>query len=450
MMMTIHEDNYSNTRSPNQYCWAMRIVAVSLAAIFSVSAVQAQFGDAELTLTAAEEAAGWEMLFNGIGTDHWRSYGKETFPAQGWTVENDGTLQVHAGGGGGDIVTRKQYIDFELSLEFKVAEKSNSGIMYRVTEEGGAPWMTGPEFQILDDQGYGFKPTESTAVGGCYALYDSAPGKQTKPVGEFNRARIIIKDNHVVHFLNGIRLLEYDLDSEEYRERIAASKFAAYEGFGVQSKGHIALQDHGNDVWFRNVKIRDLSVAPAHAIDLLASRSLRGWRWVSHARIAGIGTWQFEDGDDVMHCKGSPKGYIRTEKMYENYVLQLDWRWPNEPGNSGILLGIAGEDAIWPACLEAQLQHESAGDFWNIGEFSLDAAPDRINGKHIQKSRMSEYAVGEWNSYEIIVDHGTVRLFVNGSLVNEATNVDIPKGYIGLQSEGAPIEFRNMRLISID
>lgn len=398
-------------------------------------------------LTHAEKAAGWTLLFDGTSTSHWRGYSKEGFPKKGWVVEDE-SLKVTAGGG--DIVTVEQYADFELSLEWRVSPKANSGIMFRVTEKHGASWQTGPEYQILDDAGHGLAADNIHSSGALYDLYAPAPGKTMAPTGEFNRTRIRIKDNLLTHWLNGVKVVECRLDSDEWAKRIAGSKFGKYDGFGVQPKGHIALQDHGHAVWFRNIKIRDLSDPLPNEVRLFNGRNLDGWAtpMLRGGQMAKV--WRVEDG--ILICKGRPIGYIRTEADYTNYVLKLEWRFnpvTKKAGNSGVLLRLIGPDKVWPRSIEAQLQADNAGDFWNIDEFPMKTDTSRLQGRNTKKTRHAERPLGEWNEYEIIVDHTTVVLNVNGETLNKAWDVLETAGKIGLQSEGAEIHFRNIRLAEI-
>jgi predicted secreted protein len=185
-------------------------------------------------LTPAEKAAGWTLLFDGTSTGPWRSYRGTGFPAKGWVIDEQ-CLKVSAGGGGGDIVTMDQYRDFELVLEFRVAPKANSGIMYRVTEEHDTPWQTGPEYQILDDAGHGAAPTDAHSTGALYDLYPPPANKVMRGAGEFNEVRIRLKDNQLEHWLNGVKLLACDMAGEDFRQRVSASKFKGYAGFGGSS-----------------------------------------------------------------------------------------------------------------------------------------------------------------------------------------------------------------------
>lgn len=394
-----------------------------------------------------EVVAGWKALFDGTSTDQWRGYQAEGFPSEKWVIEN-GALKCL--GGGGDIVTKEQYGDFELTLEWKVAPKGNSGIMYRVIERHEAPWQTGPEYQILDDIGHGKEKSDWQSAGALYELHKPSPEKNVKPAGEFNQTRIRIKDNRVQHWLNGVKVVDAMMQGDDWRERIQNSKFAQYKGFGQQPKGHIALQDHGDEVWFRNIKIRDLNAKMPGEMALFDGKSLEGW--VHHLEPPGKmeDTWRVEDG--VLICKGQPNGYIRTEKEYVNFVLKLEWRFnpvTKQAGNSGVLLRMIGPDKVWPKSVEAQLHSGNAGDFWNIDDYKMKTDPERTRGRNTKKTKMAENPIGEWNEYEIIVDEGNVILYVNGEEVNRAWDVEENAGKICLQSEGAEIHFRNIRLAPI-
>ena len=221
--------------------------ALALSALLFVPVATA----AELNkLTPEEEQAGWKLLFNGQSTHGWRNYNKQDV-SPGWKVV-DGAL-TRADKGAGDIITTDQYDSFELSLEFNISPGGNSGVMYHVTEEGKTPWQTGPEIQIQDNQA-GHDPQKA---GWLYQLY-KADTDATKPAGQWNELRIVITPDKSAHYMNGVKYFEYDKGSKEWDERVAASKFSKFPQFGKATSGHIALQDHGNLVAYRNIKIRKL------------------------------------------------------------------------------------------------------------------------------------------------------------------------------------------------
>jgi hypothetical protein len=205
------------------------------------------------TLTPAERAAGWRLLFDGRTLAGWRGFKTEA-PPDGWKAV-DGSLSREAPGG--DIVTVDRFDSFELRLEWKIAEGGNSGIFFRVADDGDYVWSTGPEMQVLDNARHADGKDPKTSAGSNYALH--APSRDvTRPVGEWNAARIVVKGPHVEHWLNDVKLLEYELGSADWEARVQASKFKAMPGYGRSTTGRIALQDHGDPVWFRDIKIRPL------------------------------------------------------------------------------------------------------------------------------------------------------------------------------------------------
>jgi hypothetical protein len=226
------------------------------------------------TLTAAEQADGWRLLFDGETFTGWRGLGRDSIPAGHWTIE-DGTIRKVASGEvptapdgqpleGGDIMTEETFGDFELVLEWKVAPGANSGIKYNVSEAMSTehPPMyaaLGFEYQILDDDRH--PDAQNGPNRTAAALYDLIPPDATKrlnPVGTFNEARLLFQGTHGEHWLNGEKVVEYDLDTPRFDSLLAASKYQPIEAFAERRQGHIVLQDHGDDVWFRSIKIRTL------------------------------------------------------------------------------------------------------------------------------------------------------------------------------------------------
>jgi hypothetical protein len=193
--------------------------------------------------------------------------------------------------------------------------------------------------------------------------------------------------------------------------------------------------------------VRDLSTPAPGETPLFSGKDMTGWTHFLDKGGPMDGTWSVKDG--IIICSGKPAGYIRTEADYTNYILRLDWRFSpvtKQAGNSGVLLRVVGEDKVWPKSIEAQLMSGSAGDFWNIGDFQMTADPARTSGRNTKHLFAAEYPIGEWNHYEIIVDKGTVSLWVNGQKLNEATGCAEVPGKIALQSEGAEIHFKDVTI----
>lgn len=208
-------------------------------------------------LTQQEIEEGWELLFDGESMEKWRGYKNDK--VQGWALEEHGMKAMGLPHGqGGDIITKAKYADFELSLEWKIGQNSNSGIFFHVIEgdEYGAVYHTGPEYQLLDDVG----SPKSGPLHDSGANYDVHPPKygQVKTLDEWNTAKIIVKGPHVEHYLNGRLVVEYDMWTDEWNEMKNNSKWKNAEGYAKYKEGHIALQDHGGTCNFRNIKIRKL------------------------------------------------------------------------------------------------------------------------------------------------------------------------------------------------
>jgi hypothetical protein len=230
---------------------------------------------ADNTLTKKEKKEGWELLFDGKTLNGWRGLGRETVQSDHWKTENGMIRKVNnrevplqADGkpvAGGDLMTIETFDDFELYFEWKIGEAGNSGIKYNVSEElsmahGSKHSALGFEYQILDDDHEKYagklKPIQFTA-----SLYDLFPPKNVKlnPVGEFNSSRILFKGNYGEHWLNGVKVLEFNLDSPEFEAAFQESKFVNFTDFAKKRKGHIVITDHTDDSWYRNIKIRRLN-----------------------------------------------------------------------------------------------------------------------------------------------------------------------------------------------
>lgn len=195
----------------------------------------------------------WQVLFDGSSLDAWRNYKSESV-GPNWGIEQGALVCL---GGGSDLITRDQYADFVFEFEWKVSPMANSGVMYHVTEDHAASYMSGPEYQVLDNQVLGENGDPRTSAAGNYALH--APARDaTKPVGEWNQGRIEVDGKHVRHWLNGELSVDFMQWTPEWEALVKASKFDAMPAYGRSRSGHIVLQDHGNKVFYRNLRVKSL------------------------------------------------------------------------------------------------------------------------------------------------------------------------------------------------
>jgi len=208
------------------------------------------------TLTAAEKAAGWQLLFDGISLDAWRGYKRETLPDSGWELK-DGALRTVAKVKGVELITRKKFNDFEFTWEWRVAPGGNNGVKYLVTEE--RPQSPGHEYQMIDDAGYPGKLSPNHLTADFYDVLPAAADKPIRPAGEWNTSRIVVRGARVEHWLNGKHVLTYELGSAAVRAGVEKSKFKGHPGFGEKIAGHIMLTYHQDECWYRNLKIRETS-----------------------------------------------------------------------------------------------------------------------------------------------------------------------------------------------
>ncbi len=208
------------------------------------------------TLSDSEKADGWKLLFDGKTTAGWLGLGGKAFPEKGWSVV-DGALHHAKGAGGGDIVTAETFEEFELVWSWKIGEAGNSGLKYNLPDPAKG---VGFEYQLLDDAKHpDAKLHDGTrTTGSLYDVLPAAAGKKLNPAGDWNASRVLVKGNHVEHWLNGAKTVEFELGSDALKTAIAASKFKATAGFGMKAKSPILLQDHGDELFVRDMKIRSL------------------------------------------------------------------------------------------------------------------------------------------------------------------------------------------------
>jgi hypothetical protein len=214
-------------------------------------------------LTPAEKAAGWELLFDGWSLKGWHGYNKQSTAS--WTfddcaLKSAGTKSNYGSDTGADLVTDREYTNFEISFDWKASKGGNSGVMYGVVEDPKykAAWMTGPEYQLIDDVGFPEKLEEWQKAGANYAMHLPNGQKMLKPLGEWNSTRIVVNGPHVEHWLNGKKILEFERWNDEWKKLRDSGKWKDAPDYGKAATGRIVLQDHGSVFWFRDIKIRPI------------------------------------------------------------------------------------------------------------------------------------------------------------------------------------------------
>jgi len=410
----------------------------------SATADQDPSAESPNTLTEAERAAGWRLLFDGETTAGWRGYNLDAFPDTGWAVV-DGALVVGATATdpdvpiGGDIVTTESFTDFDLKFEFMLSEVANSGVLYRVIEEPGAAiWHNAPEYQVLDDTAYivmGTMDMNTHLTGDNYDLH-AAGEKTLHGPGEWNTARIRVANHHVEHWLNGTKTVEYVLGSPEWEALVAASKFAPFPQYGRAASGPIGLQDHGRNVFYRNIKI-----LPLEAVSLFNGTDLDGWQ------VHGTERWYVDSGELV--CESGPDaayGYLTTDRTFRDFDLTVDFRQEAD-GNSGVFFRssvegttVSGWQAeVAPPGLFTGGIYESYGRGWLVQpDPALDAA----------------LRMGDWNTMRVRAVGDRVTTWLNGTrmvdLVDEG--VGAGTGSIALQIHdggGIKVRWRNIEVVDL-
>jgi hypothetical protein len=227
------------------------VIAIALATVPIASSAFAANDDDESSFT---------LLTGPNAADKWTSYGADADHSKwpdSWKAEDDVLHCV--GGGKGDLRTKQPYADFDLRFEWKVPPRGNSGLMYRVEESKDPAYHTGPEFQLLDNAGHSDGGDKLTSTGSLYGMYGPTQ-EVAKPAGQWNSARILVQDKHIQHFLNGKLIVSAVIGSPEWNRLVSASKFSAWKKFGLMPTGYIVLQDHGDEVWFRNIRLKALDV----------------------------------------------------------------------------------------------------------------------------------------------------------------------------------------------
>ena len=392
-------------------------------------------------LTEAEKAEGWKLLFDGKTLDGWRDYNGDSLTAP-WVVE-DGCIRAKGSGSdaSGYIVTDTIYENFELAWDWKIAEGGNSGMLYHVVENPKfkVPYVTGPEYQLIDDFGFPEPLEDWQKTAADYAMHVPDTSKTIiKPAGEWNTSKIVFDNGHVEHWLNGEKVLEFEAWTDDWFEKKNSGKWKDAPEYGLAHKGVICLQDHGSAAWFRNIKIKELP-RKTKEVDLFNGVDLKGWE------IYGTEKWYVDNG--LLVCESGPDkqyGYLATREYYDDFDLTLDFKQLAN-GNSGVFF----RSFIEPGAVINGWQVEVApkgmdtgGIYESYGRGWLVQIPDEK--ENILKP-------GDWNTLRILVKGDNVKTWLNGEQMVDLSDAQIGKaqGRIALQIHdggGIKVQWKNLKL----
>lgn len=402
----------------------------------------------------------WKILFDGKTTAGWRGIGKTNFPEKGWVVE-DGCLKHPKAGGGGDVITVDSYANFEFEWEWRLGAGANSGVKYLVVEKRGP---IAHEYQMLDDAG---KAVNKNSTG---SLYDLLPpvNPPVKPVGEWNRSRIRVQGKQVEHWLNGVKVLEYELESGALNAAVAKSKFKSVAGFGAKVMGPILLQDHGGEAWFRNLRLRTLpaigtvtgAVQSSKAgawRSLFDGQDTSSWRGFKKPGFPTKG-WVAEDGCLHVLPKGGG-GDVITVEPFDNFEFSWEWK-ASYDCNSGVKYLIREErGAVGPEYQMLDDAHNAEGK--NGPQRATASLYDVLGPTSVPLRPLAEF-----NESRILVQGNQVEHWLNGQkvLAYELGSPDLKaavanskfnntsffgiktQGRILLQDHGHEVWFRNLKI----
>jgi hypothetical protein len=390
------------------------------------------------TLTEQEINDGWELLFNGENLDNWKDYNGEELTAP-WFVE-DGMIQAKGEGADehGYIVTKKEYENFELVWDWKIADGGNSGVLYHVVENPkfAVPYVTGPEYQLIDELNFPEPLEEWQKTAADYAMHTTDPAKtKIKPAGQWNTSKIVFDNGHVEHWLNGEKVVEFEAWTDDWFERKHSGKWENAPEYGLAHKGVICLQDHGSAAWFRNVKIKELP-RKNREVTLFNGKDLKGWE------AYGTEKWYVEDG--LLICESGPDkqyGYLATREYYDDFDLTLEFKQEAD-GNSGVFI----RSFIEPGVLVNGWQVEVAPKgLWTGGIY------ESYGRGWLVKPEEEHLIENDWNTMRIVVKGDNVTSYLNGNEMVNFTDEKIGKGKgrIALQIHdggGIRVLWRNIKL----
>lgn len=411
-----------------------------LAGILWLSVTLFSCAEKQNVLTEKEKQEGWQLLFDGKNLNGWKNYNAPGISE--WSAE-EGCLTASGTGAdlNGYIITEKQYSNFELAFEWKISAGGNSGVLYHVTESEKykTPYLTGPEYQLLDDVGFPQKIEKWQETGADYAMHVSdSTVKKLSPVGQWNTSRIIFDNGHVEHWLNGAKIVEFEAWTPEWFALKNSGKWNMAPEYGLSETGHICLQDHGSKAWFRNMKIKELPKKEKPAAKLFNGVDLSNW--------IAYGTEKWYVQDSLMVCESGPDkgyGYLATQEYYKNFDLSVDFKQISN-GNSGIFFRSTVEGTTvsgWQVEV-APKGNDSGGIYESYGRGWLNQIPDEK--ENILKP-------GEWNTMRIKVVGSEVTTWLNGQQMTQLNDSLIGKanGRIALQIHdggGIKVQWKNLNI----
>ncbi|MFA5326528.1 MAG: DUF1080 domain-containing protein [Prolixibacteraceae bacterium] len=395
----------------------------------------------ENALTREEKDSGWELLFDGTTLNGWRDYNGTVLTGP-WEVEN-GTIKADGKGSdaSGYIVTDKQYENFILSWDWKISEGGNSGVLYHVIENQKfqVPYVTGPEYQLIDDVNFPDPLEEWQKCSADYAMYLPDKAKlHVNPAGQWNNSKIVFDNGHVEYWMNGVKTLEFEAWSDDWFTRKNSGKWHNAPEYGLATTGVICLQDHGYPAWFRNMKIKQLPKKEKAEVSLFNGKNLAGWI------VYGTENWYVKDS--LLVCESGPDkgyGYLATRQYFKDFDLSADFKQISN-GNSGIFFRSTVEGTTisgWQVEV-APKGNDSGGVYESYGRGWLHQIPD--DKENILKQ-------GEWNTMRVKVVGPEVTTWLNGQEMTHLNDSLIGRGNgrIALQIHdggGIKVQWKNLIL----
>lgn len=403
------------------------------------------------SLTGKDYEEDWKLLWDGRTTNGWRAIYQDEFPTSGWIVENGELIclgeELLDEKRGGAIITNKKYGSFELSFEFKIQEGANSGIKYFIDESLKARMGhgLGLEYAILDDNNFPYPDKDAKRTcGSLYDLVKAKPGA-TRPVGEWNKGRLVVRGNQIEHWLNGRKVVEIEKGSPQYYDLVSKSKYKNIKGWGEFPKGHILIQDEGPRTAFRNIRIRELDSCCGNSSNhsvLFNGKNLDGWV------IENGGQFSVRNGNILVN-RGV--GWLRSVDTYGDFTLTLEFRFLEKGANSGVFVRTMAESKDdengWPSNgYQVQCRDTTEGKI-PLGCIIPYGGPESENVTDVEAIKRAYRPTGEWNRFVIHCEDDLLTVILNGIVVTRSTGMGNSPGHIGIQAEKGLMDYRRIEIV---